>query len=322
MALTFTRSFVGKGLKCLSKLQETSSKKKLTSVLIFSAQMRFISTIEVSKNISLISNEKKNCKVINFELSEPQDKPLVVLISWLLAKKKYSYKYADIYLKQGFDVLNINVSPWQFLWPTKGTQMVAKDIVKFLDVNASYSPLLLHGFSVAAYLWGEALVLMSAERQKYDHIINRIVGQVWDSAADVTEIPVGFPKAVFPNNSVLQNTLKQYILYHLKTFDKTVTVHYVRSSQMFHTNIVRAPALVFVSKSDPIGSETSNRRVTDNWENMGMQVTFKTWENTPHVGHYQAHPKEYLSELNSFLGSLNIKQPSKIEEKVKASAKL
>uniref|UniRef100_A0A6P7GNU6 Uncharacterized protein LOC114344955 n=1 Tax=Diabrotica virgifera virgifera TaxID=50390 RepID=A0A6P7GNU6_DIAVI len=110
--------------------------------------------------------------------------------------------------------------------------------------------------------------------------------------------------------------------YHLKTFDKTVTVHYVRSSQMFHTNIVRAPALVFVSKSDPIGSETSNRRVTDNWENMGMQVTFKTWENTPHVGHYQAHPKEYLSELNSFLGSLNIKQPSKIEEKVKASAKL
>uniref|UniRef100_A0A6P7H856 Uncharacterized protein LOC114348371 n=1 Tax=Diabrotica virgifera virgifera TaxID=50390 RepID=A0A6P7H856_DIAVI len=85
--------------------------------------MRFISTIEVSKNISLISNEKKNCKVINFELSEPQDKPLVVLISWLLAKKKYSYKYADIYLKQGFDVLNINVSPWQFLWPTKGTQV-------------------------------------------------------------------------------------------------------------------------------------------------------------------------------------------------------
>lgn len=61
-------------------------------------------------------------------------------------------------------------------------------------------------------MWGEALVHIAAERKKYDHILERIVGQVWDSAADVTELSIGVPKAVFPRNEVLQNALKQYIL--------------------------------------------------------------------------------------------------------------
>lgn len=90
--------------------------------------------------------------------------------------------------------------------------MVAKDLLKFLDLNTTYSPLVLHGFSVAGYLWGEVLVDIAAERQKYDHILERITGQVWDSAADVTEISIGLPMAVFPRNKVLQNALKQYIV--------------------------------------------------------------------------------------------------------------
>lgn len=91
-------------------------------------------------------------------------------------------------------------------------QVVAKDLLKFLNLNNDYSPLVLHGFSVGGYLWGEVLVSIAAERQKYNHILDRIAGQVWDSAADVTEIPIGVPAAVFPRNAVLQNALKQYIL--------------------------------------------------------------------------------------------------------------
>lgn len=90
--------------------------------------------------------------------------------------------------------------------------MVAKDLLKFLHVNADYNPLILHGFSVAGYLWGEVLVNIAAERKKYDHILERIAGQIWDSAADVTEIPIGLPIAVFPRNAVLQNALRQYIM--------------------------------------------------------------------------------------------------------------
>lgn len=92
-------------------------------------------------------------------------------------------------------------------------QVVAGDILKFLEVNRTYSPLLLHGFSVGAYIWGEVLVKIAQDQERYKEIVERTAGQIWDSAADITEIPVGFPKAVFPKNPVLEKTLRQYVLY-------------------------------------------------------------------------------------------------------------
>lgn len=61
----------------------------------------------------------------------------------------------------------------------------------------------------------------------------------------------------------------------MKTFDKVATRHYVRSSQMFHTNLVKAPAQFFLSKSDSIGAEKSNFRVRESWESMGIQVSLR-----------------------------------------------
>lgn len=85
--------------------------------------MRNLSVLQINRNLSIISEEKKKGNVVNLTLERPDDKPLVVMLSWLMAKKKNIFKYADIYLKEGFDVLNVNVSPWQLLWPTKGTQV-------------------------------------------------------------------------------------------------------------------------------------------------------------------------------------------------------
>ncbi|CAH1961927.1 unnamed protein product [Acanthoscelides obtectus] len=293
-------------LKTLSGESVFSNKNKayLSLVLMYNTQTRNISSLEVTKNISLLSQEKKKSNVINLKLDSPEGKPLVVLLSWLMAKKKHVYKYADIYLKRGFDVLNISISPWQLLWPAKGSQVVAKDLLKFLDVNNTYAPLVLHGFSVGAYLWGEVMVQIASERERYNHVVDRISGQIWDSAADVTEISVGVPVAVFPRNAVLQNALRQYMQYHLKAFDRVATTHYIRSSQMFHTNLVHAPACMFISKTDPIGTEASNLRVKESWENMGIHVTYKCWDKSPHVGHFRMHEKEYLEELHQFLDSI------------------
>lgn len=58
----------------------------------------------------------------------------------------------------------------------------------------------------------------------------------------------------------------------MKTFHKVATCHYLRASQLFHTNIIKAPAVFFLSKTDPIGAEASNQRVRESWENMGMKV--------------------------------------------------
>jgi len=72
--------------------------------------------------------------------------------------------------------------------------------------------MILHGFSVGGYIWGECLAEMQKDRKQYQAVVDRIIGQVWDSAADITEIPVGVPKALFPRNPKLQYALKNYML--------------------------------------------------------------------------------------------------------------
>lgn len=56
------------------------------------------------------------------------------------------------------------------------------------------------------------MVHMARDQERYSSILNRITGQIWDSAADITEIPVGVPKALFPSNQPLQNALKRYMM--------------------------------------------------------------------------------------------------------------
>lgn len=58
----------------------------------------------------------------------------------------------------------------------------------------------------------------------------------------------------------------------MRTFDVVATRHYVRASQMFHTNLIKCPAQIFISKTDPIGAEASNLRAKESWENMGIKV--------------------------------------------------
>lgn len=56
-------------------------------------------------------------------LKTPIEKPLVIMMAWLLAKQSHLAKYAKIYIDQGFDVITVATTPWQLLWPTKGTQV-------------------------------------------------------------------------------------------------------------------------------------------------------------------------------------------------------
>lgn len=166
-------------------------------------------------------------------------------------------------------------------------------------------------------MWGECLAQMEKDRKKYQKVCDRIIGQVFDSAADITEIPIGVPKALFPRNPRLQMALRNYMLYHLKTFHEAATQHYVRSSQLFHMNSIHTPALFFVSKTDPVGAEASNRRVADSWISNGVNLTWKCFDRSPHVGHFMKHREEYTATLFEHLRSINlVKQPHQMRAKL------
>lgn len=98
-------------------------KKNVASTFLF-VSVRNISSIRLSKYCELITKDKINGKVINYKLDIKRDKPLVVCMTWLMAKRKNILKYTNLYLEQGFDVLNVETSPWAVLWPAKGIQVI------------------------------------------------------------------------------------------------------------------------------------------------------------------------------------------------------
>ncbi|GAB0090558.1 transmembrane protein 53 [Sergentomyia squamirostris] len=289
-------------------LRQNSGLKPRNNFWMMYHGTRSLTTQEITKNIHIHTDEPKDVSTDHksLRLLKPIDKPLAVLFMWLQAKQKHMLKFAQIYNDNGFDVVTVQITPWQLLWPTKGTQLVASDVIRFLYNNSAFQPILLHGFSVGAYVWGECLVKIAAEQKKYESLTDRICGQIWDSAADVTEVPVGVPKALFPRNPTLQSALHKYMMYHMKAFHETATSHYIRSSQMFHSTILKKPALFLLSKTDPVGTYAANSRVRENWEANGVDVTWKCWDKSPHVQHFLKHKEEYVQSLYDYLENLKV----------------
>lgn len=283
------------------------------------APSRDLTIQEISRSLQLYSKDRnpiekdpKTLRVGNLT------KPTVLVFAWLNAKQKHLAKYAKLYTEQGYDVVVTQLTPWQLLWPVKGSQLVAADIVKFLKNNEFKNGLIFHGFSVGGYLWGECLVHILRDLQNYQVVLDRVKGQIWDSAADITEIPEGVPRALFPRNPTLQNALRKYMIYHMKAFHEPATSHYIRSSQMFHTNLLRCPALFLCSKTDPVGTELANGRVRDNWEINGVKCTFKCWDRSPHVGHFQKHPQEYVELVFNHIRQLALTGQNQQQQPLRA----
>ncbi|XP_011876291.1 PREDICTED: uncharacterized protein LOC105566696 [Vollenhovia emeryi] len=279
---------------------------------------RLLSSHHVSKNIEFLTQDNRimSSKNVAQDINVTNNRPLLVILTWMLSKRQHVMKFVNLYMEQGFDVAVVSLTPWQLMWPTKGSRLVATDLLTFLKQNESYQQILLHGFSVGGYMWGEALDLIESNRDKYSNVTDRIVGQVWDSIADVSQIAIGLPRAVFPKNTVLQTMLQKYVEYHMKTFHQQATQYYIRSSQIFHSaSVLRVPALLFVSKTDPVGAVHGAISLRDNWESLGMKTYIKIFEESPHVAHFYTYPKEYVGELYAFLQKLNLIQN---EEKIRA----
>lgn len=92
-------------------------------------QNRSLTTKTLTKSIDLVSSSNKEIKVVSgnsLQLAVPggqyEERPLSILLCWLMSEKKHVLKYAQFYLDQGFDVLTVRLSPWQLLWPTTGSQ--------------------------------------------------------------------------------------------------------------------------------------------------------------------------------------------------------
>ena len=226
-----------------------------------------------------------------------EKKPLVLLFAWFQSNPKHLEKFCILYTNLGFDVLVITVELMKLLRPEKGSQIVAGDILKFLEQNDFYKSILLHGFSMGGYIWGECLVKTRDHVSKYEPLIGRIKGQVWDSMTGSKEIPVGKAKAFFPNNLLLQETVRQLSVFFLDAFYNFSTKHYEKAENYFHQKPVAVPTLLIFSKTDSVGTALKSLTIADDFEALNIRVKRKCFDDSPHVGHFHKHKEEYTEEL-------------------------
>ncbi|XP_058170181.1 uncharacterized protein LOC131285344 [Anopheles ziemanni] len=291
-----------KGTRNFSKMLPSNEKQMEVKKPLYG-----IAPVSFTKNMTFYSNHRKDFgrDSESLRLHSPIDRPLVFIFAWLQASEKHLNKYAEFYHEQGYEVLSVQISPWQLAWPVYGSQKVASDIVKFLANNEFPGGIVLHGFSVGGYLWGECLVKLNAHPEG-KQILAKVDGQIWDSLADITEIPVGVPHAVLPHHPTLQGFLRNYMTYHLKLFHEEATQYYVKCTHLFHHEPARCPALLLVSKTDPVGTEKANLRLRGIWDSLGMKTSMKCWDKSPHVGHFHKHRDEYIELLLTHLRSLDL----------------
>jgi hypothetical protein len=124
--------------------------------LTWSSQNRPYSANQITKNIELISAhndiqlDRSSPLCLTYPKPGENNTPLVVMLSWLMAKRKHILKYANFYMDQGFDVLCVSITPWQLLWPMKGTQV--RKIIFKTDIHFIYLPL---NFMILTLLFSE-----------------------------------------------------------------------------------------------------------------------------------------------------------------------
>lgn len=230
---------------------------------------------------------------------------MVVLYGWLLAKSKHLEKFGDLYNRHGADVITVKPNVAEVLRPKKAEELALKILDTLQSSSNQHKPILIHGFSVGGYFYGQTLHKIVTE-PKYASVKDRIIGQIFDSPVDIDNIPYGVSNAA-TDNRLLKNTLKFSIDSYLNLTRKYTMDKFLARSKLFFNNPVHSPALFLFSNDDPVALPEACERCVAQWKDeLGMDVTSKKWDSSPHVSHFYKHQEEYTSLLVEFLKKVGV----------------
>ncbi|GAB1609859.1 transmembrane protein 53-like [Argonauta hians] len=265
-------------------------------------QVNFISDVhKVDTNIEL----RKSKVPFTFHTAPGSGPPLVLMLGWMFARSHHLSKYSNIYCSKGFDVLQINVDPMQVLRPIRAQSFVEKIFDVLQNEDYIHKPIVVHGFSVGGYLYGEMLVKMNKEPKRLRDVSKRIIGQIFDSPVDKDRVAYGMSVNI-GKNYISQKLIFLLLNQYLKIFKKSVTDHFTKSHTAFVQNALRIPTLFLYSYKDSIANPKVIEKTISTWENDEIQVLHKSWNDTKHVSHLQKYPEEYTEILLNFLEHLSI----------------
>ena len=132
----------------------------------------------------------------------------------------------SVYVAKGFDVLHIKVKAGEILWPPRAHTVVSQ-ILDFVTSDPHRrQPLLIHGFSVGGYLYGETLIDICSDDELTQSMSRRIRGQIFDSPVDFEGVPRGVGMAL-SNLRPVQITIRSALEAYTTLFHQQVQSSYL-----------------------------------------------------------------------------------------------
>ncbi|KAI1883401.1 hypothetical protein AGOR_G00231060 [Albula goreensis] len=255
---------------------------------------------KINKTITLYVNESAAAPQVH-----GQARPLLLLLPWLGSRPQGVAKYRDIYFKAGFDVLIVETKVSWFLWPRWGLEYGAQVLEILESDKFSSRPLLVHAFSIGGYTFTQLLVHMSQDQQRYQRLMQRVIGQIYDSlvCGSLDHMAVGLGKTMFPQ---FVGLVRQLSLLYFWMFKRHTADQFESDIAVFWNSPIMAPALFFFCQNDPLCDAEYLEQLTEHWRNRGVQVEGRKWKKSVHACHLREHPQEYLSALEHFLSSLSL----------------
>ncbi|CAH1259232.1 Hypp2200 [Branchiostoma lanceolatum] len=232
------------------------------------------------------------------------DRPLVLLFSWLYASRKVLDKHRVLYHRRGYDVLTVRGDPRYAFSPTGFAKNIAIDALKFLKAEANpKQPLLLHTVSVG---WAPYVMLLKNARDdaEYGDVLGRVVGQVLDAPiGDTRGCAVGVGKSI---NNPVGRLLYTAGIWSFFTFVPGVLKSHDFTRSYWETQILKTPILLYGCHNDPMSTKEYNERCVEGWRKLGCDVRLQFWDNSAHSNHMRVHREEYVTALDNYLDTLKL----------------
>lgn len=229
----------------------------------------------------------------------------MLLFPWLGVEPKHLMKYVNVYTNLDLDVITSTTKAQAILFSEHFVPPLADDIVKLITNNENYQEIVLHGLSVGAFLWSEAVQNMH-KNDCYTSIDKRIKAQIWDCVTFQEGGALGISWALLKTNPTLIYLFSYLIRLHFMLPHNHTIQHFIRHEKKFLTSPLRAPALIFASKSDQIGGWQKSFQATDVWRSKGVDVTWKCYDDSNHVQTMRVHQSEYVKLIVQHLKNTNV----------------
>ena len=243
-------------------------------------------------------------------------KILVIFYPWLGSKKKHQDRYKQVYLSRGLDVLTVESTATDFLWPPNSNKF-SKQVLNIINTHCDkYENVLFHTMSIGSFNFN-ALRMVSAQNDLHPHILQKCRGVIYDSVVagsgkggifeceeskDVDAIDRMIQGLAQTNkNKVAQFAITSIAkLYFLMTTRYTVET-YKKQLAYFRDQPLLVPTLFFSSKNDPMSEAAVLEKLCNLWKSQQIPVELKLWDNSAHARHLVNHNEEYLAMLDILL---------------------